>query len=82
MPIQKKILKRIAAALTAASTVSTLALSAHAMTEQRLVGYMGDLNGDMFVDLTDITLLSDHLLTQQALTDAELLSILVGSGTS
>ena len=72
MPIQKKILKRIAAALTAASTVSTLALSAHAMTEQRLVGYMGDLNGDMFVDLTDITLLSDHLLTQQALTDADI----------
>lgn len=70
MPNRKTILKRIAAAWTAAASISTLALSAHALTEQKLVGYMGDLNGDMLVDMTDIAILSEHLLTQQPITDA------------
>lgn len=70
MPKTKKILKRITAAVSAASMISTLAISARAATEQHLIGYLGDLNGDMAVDLTDVSLLSDHLLTQQPLTDA------------
>ena len=71
MPKQKKVLKRIAAALSAAAVVSTLALPAYAMTEQRLVGYMGDLNGDMFVSAADVAILSDYLTTQTALPDAD-----------
>ena len=70
MPKQKMILSRITAALTAASAAFSLAVSAHAMTEKHLIGYMGDLNGDMTVDITDISILSDHLTAQSELTDA------------
>ena len=74
MPKQKKLLKRITAALTAASTVSIFAVSAYAMTEQRVVGYMGDLDGDMSVSLSDVYILGDHLLSENMIADADVIS--------
>ncbi|MBP0974662.1 MAG: hypothetical protein J6P20_01215, partial [Oscillospiraceae bacterium] len=71
MPKQKTIFKRAAAALTAAFAAGSLAVSAYAATEQRLVGYMGDLNGDMFVSDIDIQILTEHLLTNGGITDPE-----------
>lgn len=69
MPKQKKILKRITAALAAVSTACSFAVTARAMTEQRLTGYMGDINGDMLVGEVDVLLLTGHLTTQALLTD-------------
>lgn len=74
MPKQKKLLKRITAVLTAASTVSIFAVSAYAMTEQRVVGYMGDLDGDMSVSLSDVYILGDHLLSEKMIADADVIS--------
>ncbi|MBR5364223.1 MAG: hypothetical protein IK134_13000 [Oscillospiraceae bacterium] len=71
MPKQKTIFKRVTAALTAAFAAGSLAVSAYAATEQRLVGYMGDLNGDMFVSDIDIQILTEHLLTNGGITDPE-----------
>lgn len=69
---QRRFLKRIAAALIAASALGTFTISAYAMTEQRLIGYMGDLDGDMLVDAADVYILSEQLLTSNALLDPDL----------
>lgn len=45
------------------------ALSASAATEERLVGYRGDINGDMQVDLSDVLLLMQHLTAVETLPD-------------
>ncbi|MBQ8920688.1 MAG: hypothetical protein IJ060_00820 [Oscillospiraceae bacterium] len=59
---------KIAGILTAAvSTVSMLSLIAQAATEQQLVGYRGDVNNDMTVNVTDAVLMAQHLNTQGAL---------------
>lgn len=45
------------------------ALSAAAATEERLVGYRGDINGDMTIDITDVTLLAQYLLASEPLSE-------------
>lgn len=66
MSKQKSFLKQLAAACLAASALGTFTLTAYAKTEQRLVGYMGDLNFDMLVNSEDVCILSDYLLTNEA----------------
>ena len=59
------------------------AISASAATEQKLIGYLGDISGDMQVDSADVHLLSDYL-TKQETVDSSLnwaYADLDGSGT-
>ncbi len=59
---------KTASILTAAvGAVSMLSLAAQAATEQQLVGYRGDLNGDMTVNVTDAVLMAAHLNTKAPL---------------
>lgn len=59
-----KFIKRFAAALMTAAMCfhSIPVLSAQAFTEQKLVGYRGDINMDMQVDSVDVHYLSDFLI--------------------
>ena len=69
----KAILKALSCMLAAASAAAALPFTAaQAATEERLVGYYGDLNNDMQVTLSDVILLSQHLSTINPLTDASL----------
>jgi len=62
-----KKMKIVSILTAAAGALSLLPLTAQAATELQLVGYRGDLNGDMTVNVTDAVLMAQHLYAQGTL---------------